>query len=243
MLVTRGKVVDIRTSRAAVRRARGPTVRRIDLGDVLLAPAFVDAHAHLELSGLAGRVARGRAFSDWIRALIAARGTRTARQMVNDARAGAERLLATGTTLVGDIDSSRAIASGVRGLPLSVRCYREALDAGDDARVPRVMQRLSAPRVRQARLYEGLSPHAPYTISARLWSELGRLALRRRAHVAIHFAETREELAWLADGRGPLAQILSNSPRESGLVSIDRAGLLGPRTLLVHANYATVRER
>ncbi|MBL8858240.1 MAG: amidohydrolase family protein [Planctomycetes bacterium] len=243
VLVERGKVRAVYTTRAATRRARGPSVRKIDLGDCLLAPAFVNAHAHLELSGLEGRVARGRSFADWIRALIAARGARTPEQMVQDARVGAERLLATGTTLVGDIDSTGAITTAARGLPLVVRRFREALDAGDGTRVRAVMKRLAAPRVRRARFHEGLSPHAPYTISARLWHELGSFARARRAHVAIHLAETRAEIDWLSAGRGPLARILKHAPMESGLTSIARAGLLGPRTLLVHANHVTREER
>ena len=48
---------------------RGP----VDLGDVAVLPALVNAHTHLELSYLRGRVARAGRFLDWIRAVVAAR--------------------------------------------------------------------------------------------------------------------------------------------------------------------------
>lgn len=232
---------EVTTSRAAV--STGSEAARVDLGDVVLAPAFVNAHAHLELSGLAGLVPPGRNFADWIRGVIAARGSRTPQQVVGDAQNGVARLLATGTTLVGDIDSTGAIGTAARRSPLAVRRFREALDAGDAARTLSVLERVRAPALRRARFFEGLSPHAPYTVSAGLWKALGALARERHWPVAIHFAETREESEWLEQGGGALAGLLSHSPRTSGLASIERAGLLGPHTLLVHANHVTPPER
>lgn len=218
-------------------------MRSVDLGDVVLAPAFVNAHAHLELSGLAGWVAPEKSFERWIRGVIAARGARTRAQMERDARAGATRLLAGGTTLVGDIDSTGAIVGATRGLPLSVVRFREALDAGDPARTPAALARVSGRSVRRARFHEGLSPHAPYTVSAGLFASLGSLARARRWPVAVHWAETRAEALWLEHGRGSFRGLLSHAPRVSGLAAIEAAGLLGQRTLLVHGNHATRAER
>jgi cytosine/adenosine deaminase-related metal-dependent hydrolase len=244
--VERGIVAEIVRSRARARRLVAAGAKRVDLGPGCIAPAFVDAHAHLELSGLAGRVAPGDgdgAFTGWIRALLAARAERGVGGLRADARSGALRLLASGTTLVGDVDSSGAIASACRGLPLRVRRYREALDAGDPARTGDALKRLARPRHANRWLFEGISPHAPYTISAELWSALGRLCRARRAYVMIHFAETPQETEWMARGRGPMAAILKHAPRTGGLDAIERAGLLGPRTALVHGNCATARER
>jgi cytosine/adenosine deaminase-related metal-dependent hydrolase len=84
---------------------------------------------------------------------------------------------------------------------------------------------------------EGLAPHAPYTVSESLFRELGRRARRTRSWTTIHWAETREEVEWLADGTGPLSAILADAPRLSGLDAIEAAGLLGERTSLVHGNH------
>jgi len=241
VLVVDGVVREVSTSRAAV--SGSPDVEHIDLGEVLLAPAFVDAHAHLELSGMRGRVPAGASFDDWIRKVIRARSERTASEIEDDTRHGVRRLLATGTTLVGDIDSSGAIALASRGTPLCVRRFREALDAGDTARTASVVNRVRTADVERERFCEGLSPHAPYTVSAELWRALGDVAREREWPVAIHFAETREEGEWLEHARGPLSSILAHSPRTSGLDAIERAGLLNPRTVLVHGNHATPAER
>jgi cytosine/adenosine deaminase-related metal-dependent hydrolase len=243
-----GLVREVITSRARVRRLANTGARVVDLRNVCIAPAFVDAHAHLELTGLAGVVPAGNAprdgsFTAWIRALIAARTKRGPDGLREDARAGAQRLLASGTTLVGDVDSSGAVAPACRGLLLRVRRYREALDAGDPARMEGALKSLTRRGRAGARMFEGISPHAPYTVSEDLWRVLGRMCRARRTHVMIHFAETSEETEWLEHGRGPMSAILAHAPRTSGLDAIERAGLLGPRTVLVHGNRATKSER
>ncbi len=232
--VARGRVVAVLRSRAAVRRAQLPV---LDLGDVVLAAGFVNAHAHLELSEFAGALPSAGTFTEWIRALLRRKASQSLGDVARAARAGAERLLATGTTTVGDIDSLDLVDAALAGHPLRRRAYREVLDAQDPRRTDAAIARLCVRRPRRAGQLEGLAPHAPYTVSERLLAELGRRARRTRQCVTIHWAETREEVEWLQSGSGPMTAILHRSPHRSGLDAIDGAGLLGPRTLLVHGNY------
>ncbi len=240
VLVAGGRIQRVLASPSACARSGE---RRVDLGDRVLLPGFVDAHAHLDLSGFVGRVASGRAFPDWIRNLLAVRATLDEASLARAARARAERLLASGTTSVGDIDAGGRLARVAAGLALRVRRFREALDVGDSSRTEAVLCELDARASSPRTWTEGLSPHAPYTVSDSLWSALARRARSRRLPAAIHWAETPEERAWLEHGTGPFASLLTRSPRRSGLASIESAGLLGPRTALIHGNDATVAER
>lgn len=72
---------------------------------------------------------------------------------------------------------------------------------------------------------------------------LARRARARRLPIQVHWAETREERSWLEEGRGPFEGLLRASPRRSGLELLAAAGLLGPRTALVHGNDAQGDER
>src|SRR5215469_10706794 len=47
-----------------------PNIQVVDLGDSALLPAAVNAHTHLELTGLAGAIPAGLSFSEWIVALV-----------------------------------------------------------------------------------------------------------------------------------------------------------------------------
>lgn len=242
--VERGTIVRVLGSRAAVARAgKAIGTKILDLGSVVLTPGFVNAHSHLELSGLGGRLPHQGTFTDWIRALLRERAARGSSSSAQAVRAGADRMLATGTTCSGDIDSSALVATALRGHPLRLRLYREALDAGEPARTASALSALAEGTQRRARTWKGLSPHAPYSVSQGLFRELGRRARAGRLPLSIHWAETGEEIEWLEREEGPMRALLKHSPHESGLDSIAAAGLLGPRTALIHGNHARPGER
>lgn len=225
-------------SRRALLRARSRSAERfVDLGDAVLAPGLVNAHAHLDLSGLAGRVSARRGFAEWILALVRERSRLGPADLEAAVRAGARRLLETGTTAVGDIDATGASARIAAELGLRVVVYREIADVWDPERRPATLARVRAALPRRALLCEGLSPHAPYTTSDELLRRARSLAARRGLPVSVHWSETREEVQWLASGKGPFARLLPASPRKSGLDLLEEAGLLSRRTTLVHGNH------
>lgn len=232
--IERGRITRVLASRAAVRRARSRNTLDVD---GVLSAGFVNAHAHLELSGLAGRTPRGTNFRAWVRSVIEQRAARARRQLARDVRAGLERCLATGTTTIADVDSTDCAELVVEPLGPRVWLHREALDAHDARRTEPALARLRRRLPTRARRHEALAPHAPFTTSARLLEELGALARRRRLPVMVHWAETRAELDWLRDGSGPLRALLGASPRTSGLALLADAGLLQAPLSLVHGNY------
>ena len=42
----------------------------VDLGDSIIFPAFVNAHCHLDYSGLAGKLSPGTSFADWLAQIV-----------------------------------------------------------------------------------------------------------------------------------------------------------------------------
>lgn len=234
MLVDGAQVAAVARGPAAVRRLAAQSgTEPIDLGEGLLAPGLVDAHAHLDLTALAGRVARDAGFGGWVAGLLEARAAAPPAELARGVARGAGRLTATGCVLVGDVDSTGAGESVLAGHPLRARLYREVLDAGDPERTPSALAAARQPYRECDGLEGGLSPHAPFSVSPALFGGLAELA---RAF-AIHWSESEAEVEWLARGTGPLAGLLGPSPRRAGLDLIADAGLLGPRTALVHGNH------
>lgn len=236
LLIEGGAVRRVLHSRRAVARARGTRAGFVELGELVLTPGLIDAHAHLDLGPLCGRVPARDGFARWIRALIRARAGLTAEDLERGVRAGTRALLSSGTTAIGDIDASGASArlASARGQRLVV--YREVLDAWDPARTAAALRGVRTRLRPRARVHEGLSPHAPYTTSAALLAGARALAERRGLRLAIHWAESRAEQRWLRSGTGELAGLLATSPRRSGLELLAAAGLLTPSTTLVHGN-------
>jgi cytosine/adenosine deaminase-related metal-dependent hydrolase len=95
------------------------------------------------------------------------------------------------------------------------------------------------------RVRVGVSPHAPYTASPQLIRELVSLAATRRMPVALHLAESPEELLLLAEGRGPFQEILEERGmwdpwvigRGSSPLDYLRMLTRAPKSLVVHGNY------
>ncbi len=104
----------------------------------------------------------------------------------------------------------------------------------------------------------GLSPHAPYTVSARLYREVARFARRQGLRLATHLAESPAEVELLERGTGPIAQAYRAAnmwkgrrwkpPGMSPVAYLAQTQALGPRMLAIHcvqidgADMATLAE-
>lgn len=207
-------------------------LRAVDASGLVIAPCLVNAHAHLELGALRGRLHPGSDFPGWIRALLVERSACTHQQLQAGMDAAARELLRSGTSLVADIDS---LSLPDPSLPIRRRRFVELLDAQDPAR--------SAGMLRRAHGQLLLAPHAPYTLREESLRAIGVLAQSQNARLSIHWAETEEEECYLESHEGPFAALLPRGGSGRGLERLERAGLLGPRTLLVHGNAASEEER
>jgi cytosine/adenosine deaminase-related metal-dependent hydrolase len=185
-----------------------------DLGDVALLPGLVNAHTHLDLSDLPAPLgAPGEPLAQWIPRVIAHR-----RQGDRDPSAaiaqGLRESLAAGVTAIGDIFAGPAWPADHMSSPgrPDLMVFREFIALG-----PQWPQQLAAARSwladfasrPAAGLAPGLSPHAPYTVHAELLAALVGTSAAGRSPVAMHLAESAEELELLACGRGPLVEMLS----------------------------------
>jgi aminodeoxyfutalosine deaminase len=98
-----------------------------DLGDVALLPGFVNAHTHLDLTGMAGVAAPSPDFTGWLRQVIGHRRTRSPEQIRQDIAAGIAQSLRYGTTLVGDISGDGSSWDLLAASPLRAVVFRELL--------------------------------------------------------------------------------------------------------------------
>jgi cytosine/adenosine deaminase-related metal-dependent hydrolase len=223
-------------------QASGP-VR--DLGDVALLPSFVNAHTHLEFSHLKAPLGRaGMPLIEWLPLAIAERQNRN-HQAAESIALGVQESLLAGTCAVGEIATADA-AAYKSAEEVAIAQFLEVIGfsrARAASAFASVAERLAAARKVSSAV--GLSPHAPYTVSPALLRQLVDLACEERLGVAMHLAESREELELLADGAGPFRELLEARSMwdpaaiPAGSRPLDYLRLLAeaPRALVIHGNY------
>ncbi len=232
-------------------RVRGADVDESFPGCALL-PGLVNAHTHLELTVLRGFL-ENLSFPDWIRRL-----TRTKYEALSvddlaiSSRLGAMECLQAGVTAIGEVMDIGTGWDIMRELGMRGVAYQEVFGPGEEraagamAELKEKVTRARANETRSRRV--GLSPHAPYTVSPGLYTRVRDLARAERLPVAVHIAESDDEVRFVRDGDGPFADNWKSrnipvTARGMGpLGYLDELGVLGPQTLAIHAIHAETLE-
>lgn len=219
----------------------------LDLGDTILLPGLVNAHCHLDYTGMAGLWPQPKKFTDWIPRMLAAKAEWSysdyARSWVN----GAKMLLHSGTTTVADIEAAPELLPEVwEATPLRVFSFLE-LTGVRSKRNPEDIVGEAVDKINSlghARCSAALSPHAPYSTTPELLSLSARVAQEKRLPVAVHVAESEQEFDMFTHARGEMFDWLKKNGRDTsdcGLGTpfqlLERAGLIGKNLLAIHANY------
>jgi cytosine/adenosine deaminase-related metal-dependent hydrolase len=215
-----------------------------DLGEAVLMPGLVNAHAHLDLTSIADSVQRTPKFTDWIFQIV---GKRTPSTIGPSVREGVQQSLAGGATTVGDIDGTGNSAQILRDTPIRKVVFFEALGfSGEHAAtgLTRLATYLASPPVPDSLLTPALSPHAPYSTSADIYRE----CVMSNLPVCTHIAETKEELEFLSRGTGAFLDYLEafgistakwSPPQLTPVQYMGTLGILRRNSVLVHCNYLT----
>ena len=227
-----------------------PADERHLIAPVAIAPQFVNAHTHLEFSSLTHPLEPRTPFPDWIRAVIGYRRQHPTQADIQEAvTQGLTECRQGGTALIGEITTSDAGASALAGGAGSTISFREFIGFHGDVVDDRIAQlhNLGQTVADESPVIPGLSPHAPYSVNPRLFEAIVTAGRERGWVVAMHLAETRDELELLQHRRGLFRELLAglNLWDDSALGEYTSIrpyleGLAGcHRALAIHGNYLT----
>ncbi len=263
----------------------------IDYGDAVILPGFINAHTHLELGYLAGKIPTDGSLTDWLGRLMKkwVDDPPTRERVQAAVREGIAESLSHGVTAIGDITRNprwtreelaaaplRTISFGeVAAIGTRRSLLDERLDAASEPGAPRprpdraspvsgarrdfrftsaratgppwsgAISEPRAPATDTARI--GISPHSPYTLEPDGFRACAKRADQRGLPLAIHVLESADEDAFTRRLAGPLVDFLKGvgvwddriPMSDCGPIELlERTGVLGRNTLLVHVNYA-----
>ena len=190
-----------------------PPAGATDLGRMAILPALVNAHTHLELSYLHGRVPPSPRFTEWVQQLMGLRRQYpdpADGEIVDAARlaiAGARRC---GTGLIGDVSNTLITVPLFHETAMPAQVFYELLGFGTDDPEERVLDaRRRAEALAGGDVHVSLAPHAPYSVAPPLFTAIrADLDGHPRPVTSVHLGESLEEIEFIRDGSGPLRALL-----------------------------------
>jgi aminodeoxyfutalosine deaminase len=213
--------------------------------DHFVIPGLVNAHTHLDLSGLRGKCPPSADFTGWLKQVIGHRREQTPEMIQRDIQSGIDELVASGTTLVGDINVGGTSVELLSRSPMHSLVYFEVLgltEAGVVRSKEGMANWLQAPPP-DSLVARCLSPHAPYSVGRSLFQAVAEATNVSGCHLATHLAESEAEVELLSHRRGPFRSFLESLGvwNEAELVTgfeevISLLWQSVPK-LFVHANY------
>ncbi len=242
-----GSVLDVGRADDVLPRNAGPAVERIR---AIAFPGLVNAHTHVELSALRGKVPGGRGFVSWADGLIATRFETSPEDEAAAIEEAAGELVASGTVAVGDVTNTLAAVRplALRGLAGCV--VHEVIGQERDAvlrRVRDLREELDArvPHWPSRELAYAPAAHTLYTTHPEAVRAVLEGARKHDLRTSLHLAEHAPERLAIEEGGGPVPDWFfsktKHRPEWPNRPLFDHAtdlGALAPNVLLVHLTVA-----
>lgn len=210
--------------------------KRIELGERLVCPAFVNAHTHVALNAFRGLTQTNDLRGNMVEGLFyRLEESLSAEDVRAFARMGAYECLRHGVGLVWDHyygGTELAAAFADVGLPAVVAPTLQDRGGPGVSQCQKQLDdtlSLTAQSWADRQIYAALGPHATDTVSPDLWRRVAELAGEHELVVHAHVAQSREEYerVQVRDGCSPV-ELLART----GVLEV-------PRALLVHAIYTS----
>lgn len=223
----------------------------------LILPGFVNAHTHLEFSDLKVPLGfPGIKMPAWIAEVLRYRQAQAKTgdlEILRESaiRQGMSESTKFGVAALADISTKPWLIDIYKGMKLHVVPLLEQLGLAPQSVVDRFRE-LETPwenaRGPGRQPQAGLSPHAPYSLHPELLKSMISLGEQEDALVAMHLAESREELQFLETHSGAFAKFLIDrslwDPTQPTCAIDQCLELLSGTTrgLIVHGNYLQTRQ-
>lgn len=245
VLDAEGTILDVGASGEIVPRHAGAELENVR--GVLL-PGLVNAHAHIELSGLRGKVQGGAGFVPWVERMLGMRGVERPEEDPESIERAAAELDAFGTTAVGDVTNTLAAVPALVRHGIGGAIFHEVFGLNREQalrRLGKLESDAASPEscIPAPDFAYALAPHTVYTTHPDAVRAVLRIVRERGARTTVHLAEHPAERTFLEEGRGAFFDFATRMrfpldafpvPRRGPIAAAAELDLLAPDVALVH---------
>ncbi|HXG85000.1 MAG TPA: amidohydrolase family protein [Pyrinomonadaceae bacterium] len=225
-----------------------PGVKFEDFGESVIMPGLVNAHSHLEITLMRGFLDDADAdFYSWLMKLTKTRAEHlTENDVKTGAILGALEGASAGVTCFGDIGRfgragfNALDANGLRGVLFQETEFSPNDETAKEDFAKLEEKFLILKETETALVKIGLSPHAPYTVSRKLFETIAEYSISKNVKITIHAAESEMEADFMRRGAGFFAGVYKklgvewSAPGVSSVEYLDKIGILKAKPLLAH---------
>lgn len=171
----------------------------------ILCPGFVNAHCHLELSYLAGKIPRHTGMVGFFMQLGALAKSFSEEEISKAIAPALENMWSNGIVAIGDICTNEAaVEVKKQEHDMLFRNFIELLDP-----VAENAHTVIENGIQRAALFgsPSISPHSPYSVSLPLREAIHQETQKHSEPISIHFLESKAECEFFNSNTGPLADL------------------------------------
>jgi len=182
----------------------------LDLSDHLLMPGFVNAHSHLSLTALENKLSPSTNFACWIRDLIILNTALKDEERIWGIQKGAIDMKSSGVTGLADYVADSVLLDSIGSLGFRSVLFLEIIGF-QDKKAEGLAKEVERVFKSHGSIWTlGIAPHAPYSVSEKLFHQLDQLSKKYGCLLSTHLAETDEESQFIEKGEGPLVDLLKD---------------------------------
>jgi aminodeoxyfutalosine deaminase len=182
----------------------------VDLGEKALLPGLVNAHCHLDYTGLRGKIPPRKSFADWIHAINAEKAELSHEDYLASINEGFAEAKRFGTTTIANLTAFPELISQIQA-PIRTWWFAELIDVRSPERANEIVD-LAIEFLKPVPNW-GLAPHALFTGSRDLYRRCQEVARREKILLTTHLAESREEMEMFRHGSSPLYEFMKSISR------------------------------
>lgn len=219
----------------------------------IICPGFINTHCHLELSHMRSQVPENLGMTGFIKEIISNRSNFSQAEIEQKISESEAEMIQNGIVAVGDISNNNSTFKQKAKGNLLYHTFIEAFDLNPDKAeevfknaldLKQQLEQLQQSAI--CNLQSAIIPHAPYSVSEKLFELISNEAIKNNSILSIHNQESLGESELFISHSGPMFDTFSamginmSRIKKTGLNSL-RSTLpklpKSQKTLLVHNTY------
>ncbi len=223
--------------------------KEIEYFSGIICPGFINTHCHLELSHMRAHIAENLEMTGFIKEIITKRDHFSHEEIEQKIAEAEAEMIKNGIVAVGDISNNNSTFKQKAKGNLAYHTFIEVFDFNPD-KAKEVFERALELKQQSAicNLQSSIIPHAPYSVSDKLFELISSEAIKNNSLISIHNQESAAENELFISRSGPMFDAFSkmgidmSNLSKKGLNSLKTILPKLPKTqktLLVHNTYTS----